>query len=49
MYTKIPENSLVSALEHNQWSDDIEDTIYDCINFINKNNGFTFLFWYSRG
>ena len=45
----IPGNTLVLALERTQESDNIEDTIQDCIGFFNENYGFTFVFWYLRG
>ena len=49
MTVPIPGNTLVLALERTQESDNIEDTIQDCIGFVNENYGFTFVFWYLRG
>lgn len=44
-----PQNVQVTALEHTDASDALEDAITRCVNYINNHGGFTVVMWYSRG
>ena len=43
------QNVPVTALEHTDASDNLEDSIEECSDLINNNGGFTVVVWYSRG
>ena len=46
---KIPSNTLTSTLEQSDSSDALEYTLKECVALINKKDGFTVVYWYSRG
>ena len=45
----IPANTLTSNLEQSESSDALEDALEECVALINENDGFTVVYWYSRG
>ena len=46
---QFPQNVPVTALEHTDASDALEDSIDLCVDFVNENGGFTVVVWYTRG
>ena len=45
----LPQTVPVTALEHTDASDILEDTNENCVDFINDCGGFTVMMWYYRG
>ena len=43
-----PQTVPVTALEHTDASDNIEDAIENCVDLSNDHRGFTLVMWYSR-
>ena len=49
MDSVIPQNTAITALEHTDASNTLEDSLQECLEYINENGGFQVVVWYSRG
>ena len=49
MDSVIPPNTVITAFEHTDSSNNLEVSLENCIDNINDNGGFQVVVWYSRG